>query len=87
MGDTIRGVLARNQKAAIALFESVRASPDAWDGLRTGADWLLGNGADGRKAISYLQAPVHRLPANELRKHAQVNADPRRPRFIGFMAV
>ena len=70
------------------MLEGVRAWPYAWDGVGTGADWLFGDGADGRKAISYPPAPANRLLANELRKHDQDNASPPpQPRIIGFTAV
>ena len=42
LGRRERGGLAANQEAAIAMFEGVRASPDAWAGLRAGADYQLG---------------------------------------------
>ena len=42
LGRRERGGLAANQETAIAMFEGVRASPDAWAGLRTGADYQLG---------------------------------------------
>ena len=37
-----RGGLAANQETAIAIFERIRASPNAWGGLQTGANFQLG---------------------------------------------
>ena len=42
LGCRVRGGLANNQEAAIAIFERIRTSADAWGGLRTGANYQLG---------------------------------------------
>lgn len=42
LGRRVRGGLADNQEAAIAIFERIRTSPNAWGGLRTGANYQLG---------------------------------------------
>lgn len=42
IGRRVRGGLADNQEAAITIFERILVSPSAWDGLRAGANFQLG---------------------------------------------